>query len=159
MKTKKTLKIFSLILAIMLTSNVIFPAISLASSDITEVEVTLYEDEDRIITTTMPKNLAEDKIYLDYIINTQVKSMLKELENSPRKCSLDLNKGKMQPFYVIPEQPKTPDRKLLGPCKTWTLADVKARVGTAAWTKYVNAVTMRGAEAGLATLLSSKGIS
>ena len=62
---KKTLKIFSFVLVIMLVSNIIIPIISLANNDITEVEVTIYEDEDRIITTKMPKNLAENKIYLD----------------------------------------------------------------------------------------------
>lgn len=146
MKTKKTLKMFSLILAIMLTSNAIFPVISLASNDITEVEVTLYEDEDRIITTTMPKNLAEDKIYLDYIISTQIKPMLKELENSPKECSLGLKKGTMQPFFVTPEQPKTPDRKLLGPCKVWTLADIERKIksfdgGVTAWAQYFDTFT------------------
>ena len=138
------MKIFSLLLAIILISNATFSAISLASNDITEVEVTLYEDENRIITTTMPKNLAENKKYLDYIISTQIKPMLEELENSTGECSLNFKKGIMQPVYVLPEQPKTPDRKLLGPCKTWTLADVKARVGTAAWTEYVNTLTLRG---------------
>lgn len=103
---KKTLKIFSLLLAIMLISNATFSAISLASNDITEVEVTLYEGKNRIITTTMPKNLAENKKYLDYIISTQIKPMLEELENSTGECSLNFKKGIMQPVYVLPEQPK-----------------------------------------------------
>lgn len=156
---KKTLKIFSFVLVIMLVSNIIIPIISLANNDITEVEVTIYEDEDRIITTKMPKNLAENKIYLDYIVSTQIQPMLKELEKPLGGCSLELRKVLIQPFFVTPEQPKTPDRKLLKPCKTWTLSDVKSRVGVPAWTKYVNVLTMRGSEAGLAALLAHKGIS
>ena len=159
---KKIHKTILMVLAIFMLSNTILPSISSASEDSKTINVILYKDKSKIITTNLPKHLAEDKNYINSLLTTDVKNILDNYEFENNDLYLTSTKN-FSSYYVTPEQPKTPDRELIGKCKKWTLSDVEAQVKrnakASAWTNYVNTVTTTTSSYALSKLLESMGYS
>lgn len=159
---KKIHKAILMVLAIFMLSNTILPSISSASEDSSTINVTLYEDKNKIISTNLPKQLAEDKNYINSLITTDVKNIIDNYELENNDFYLTSTKV-FSNYYVTPEQPKAPDRELIGKCKKWTLSDVEAQVKrnakASAWTNYVNTATTSGASYALSKLVKSMGYS
>lgn len=149
---KKTKKILSCLLALALAFNFLLPMVVVAKEEEKLINVVLYEDEYNYITTQLPENLANDENYINKLKADNVAEILSQV-NSESCCSMREDGNVVKPSFVTPEKPDTPDRKLLGPCKTWSLSSVKSQVGKSAWTKYVNTLTTSSAEAAFKALL------
>lgn len=150
---KKAKKMLSCLLALALAFNFLLPSVVIAKEEEKLINVLLYEDGYNYITTQLPENLANDENYINKLKAENVAEILSQI-NSKSCCSMRENGNVIKPSFVTPEKPDTPDRKLLGPCKTWSLSNVKSQVGKSAWTKYVNTLTTLSAEVAFNALLN-----
>lgn len=118
-------KIAKLLLLVLLISF-IFPNIQSVSeaSDNTEfMSIIVYQNEERIITTEIPKKLSNDQNFINKIKRDYLESLGDNLGSS----IFSLHKREVTPFYITPEQPPKPTRKLLL-TNRWYASDIKKRL-------------------------------
>lgn len=119
--TKKITKLLSLVLVI----SFIFSSrynISDANSDLELVFVVIYEDSDRTVSIEVPKNLSNNEMFLNKVRNDYLNTI-----NSSLNLTTYTLKGAVTPFYITPEQPPKPARKLLSR-QRWYKNDIIARL-------------------------------
>ena len=119
--TKKITKLLSLVLVI----SFIFSSrynISNANSDLELVFVVIYEDSDRTVSIEIPKNLSNNEMFLNKVRNDYLNTI-----NSSLNLTTYTLKGAVTPFYITPEQPPKPARKLLSR-QRWYKNDIIARL-------------------------------
>lgn len=119
---RKTAKLLCLVLLI----SFIFPniqSVSEASNNNELMSIIVYQDEERIITTEIPKKLSNDQNF----INKIKRDYLESLGDTSHSSIFLLRRREVTPFYVTPEQPPRPTRKLLSTTR-WYASDIKKRL-------------------------------
>lgn len=119
--SKKICKLLSLVLVISFILPTMF-TVSEASSDIELVSIVIYEDSQKIVSVEVPKNLSNNKVFLEKIKNDYLNNI-----SSYSNLTTSTLRSVATPFYVTPEQPPKPTRKLIS-VKRWGLSELKSRL-------------------------------
>lgn len=99
----------------------VYPSISIAKNiDEKMKSIIIYEDNDKLVTTKIPNELSENKEFLNRIRSEYLK-------NSNEKNNSFKTDNNITPYYVLPEKPEKPSRKLISVDKMYS-KQVKQRL-------------------------------